>query len=751
MQKNFSIKANLFVNNKALIKGMSEANAKVQGSMKGIAKSMSSIGNEIKRFAGIAASVFIVRQVSGVVQDLADSASKIRGLSNEFRKTGVSLQFARRQTKGMVSDLKIMETVNLARQFGINANQSLKMMRFAASMAQRLGIDANKALSDIVTGTARGSVKILDNLGISAKRYREELKKTGDSAQAVSNIIDEMGDSVGADGIALAGSQLKALGENMKTSFSEGFMDKFTSGFKNIETTSRELTGVARSLGQALAKIAAHLDTIVTVYAGIKIASFMPRLLGFTRNIGFLGSAMSRASKMGLNFAGKLNFLNRSIAMTGGSLASMVASLRAGVFTAAVVGATLLATKMYRLKSAYNAVFKEIADFDRNTALEDLAKKREKAVKRLNDLSIEMKNTYRSIDNLSREGRGGNLFYVLGLNKMKKQSAEVRRNIEQIDKIMRRRKADQTMFDKLTPIAEKIRKAKSKADLKGAKEELDRTYLSGLMMYSEVDYTKFKAQREQLYSEIAGIRKRWEEKENEETEAAAKERMRIYKSERKRINSILHSLRIKPFVHKKDLISKEKLTSKDAGKYLGGEKDMEVAGLEKTKDLIDSLYKDLGRKRMDFAKENAEDGGLMYSFFGEEGVRGLVDRVDTVSQTFSNAMTSALTNAASATEALKASFKSLAVSMLAQLTAIITKMLILTALKAILSPASFATTFGGGSIMSMALGGGLKSSSVAPNMGSFASDFSPKLEATISGRSLKLVTQRTNKMDSKMV
>ena len=83
---------------------------------------------------------------------------------------------------GTVSQFRLMQTASQAALLGIPMEHLVGMMRTARASATALGGDVTQMFDDIVRGVARGSVMILDNLGIKAtgavKRYAEQLGKT---------------------------------------------------------------------------------------------------------------------------------------------------------------------------------------------------------------------------------------------------------------------------------------------------------------------------------------------------------------------------------------------------------------------------------------------------------------------------------------------------------------------------------------------------------------------------------------------
>jgi hypothetical protein len=104
----------------------------------------------------------------------------------------LSIEAARKATKGLVSDMELLKAANSAVAFdlGLNEKQFAKLTQAAVIMSQKLGTDANQAIGDLTLGLARQSRKILDNLGIMvsvSKANEEYAAAVGKSAKALTD------------------------------------------------------------------------------------------------------------------------------------------------------------------------------------------------------------------------------------------------------------------------------------------------------------------------------------------------------------------------------------------------------------------------------------------------------------------------------------------------------------------------------------------------------------------------------------
>lgn len=114
-------------------------------------------------------------QVSQAFQSMADQA----GTSS--RRMIESMQEA---SAGTIAELDLISSANRAMLFDIPIDKFDELMRVARASATATGASVQQMFDDIVTGIARGSPMILDNLGLTIKigeateAYAEQLGKT---------------------------------------------------------------------------------------------------------------------------------------------------------------------------------------------------------------------------------------------------------------------------------------------------------------------------------------------------------------------------------------------------------------------------------------------------------------------------------------------------------------------------------------------------------------------------------------------
>lgn len=190
-------------------------------------KAIGSFQFKFNALGNIAANAFkrITSGISKFISESTKMAAQVEGIRTAFRSMNDAglLDKLRKAVKGTVSDIELMKAAVKARNFKIDLEQLPKYFEFAAKRAIETGESVDYLVESIVTGVARKSLPILDNLGLSATELRDEMARTGDMAKAVANIIDrDMGDS---NKTVLTAAELYAQSaanaENLKVQFGE--------------------------------------------------------------------------------------------------------------------------------------------------------------------------------------------------------------------------------------------------------------------------------------------------------------------------------------------------------------------------------------------------------------------------------------------------------------------------------------------------------------------------------------------------
>jgi hypothetical protein len=143
-------------------------------SMAGI---LSSAGNAVKQFS--------VDSVKYGLQ--AEESFQALQIQSGFTADALMTDM-RKASEGVVSDLDLMQVSNRALALGFQKETIPAISEMAIALGKLQGIDAKEAINDLTTGLARGSVKILENLGIVVDidmAYAEYAKSIGKSVDAL--------------------------------------------------------------------------------------------------------------------------------------------------------------------------------------------------------------------------------------------------------------------------------------------------------------------------------------------------------------------------------------------------------------------------------------------------------------------------------------------------------------------------------------------------------------------------------------
>lgn len=192
-----------------------------------IKKAGSSGSSFISTLKGIGSALgiaFGVQQVVAFGRELVDIARKAEGVQRAFNRIEgdgtENLQKLRTAVKNTVGDLTLMQVAVRADNFKIPLDALAKGLAFAQQRAIDTGLSVDYLVNSFVDGVGRKSTLVLDNLGISASELQEEVRRVGDFAQAVGNIIErsmvDAGSSV--DDFGSRVNRLSAYWENAKLS-----------------------------------------------------------------------------------------------------------------------------------------------------------------------------------------------------------------------------------------------------------------------------------------------------------------------------------------------------------------------------------------------------------------------------------------------------------------------------------------------------------------------------------------------------
>lgn len=170
----------------------------------------------------------LVREFVDISLNAAALSGKIDGVKRAFDRLPDSERLLNRlklATRGTVTELELMQRAIMSSNFGIDLERLPELLEFAAVRAQQTGESVDYLVDSIVRGIGRKSILILDNLGISATRLKEEFggaslasQSVGEVTQAVGRIAKEELERMGgyAENAATKVDQIKVKYEELK-------------------------------------------------------------------------------------------------------------------------------------------------------------------------------------------------------------------------------------------------------------------------------------------------------------------------------------------------------------------------------------------------------------------------------------------------------------------------------------------------------------------------------------------------------
>jgi hypothetical protein len=217
-------------------------------------KSVGVFGNAIKKLGGMIAAAFAVGKLLSFGKEIIGLAAKAEGVRQGFSKLNDPelLMQLRTATRGTVSDLELMQRAVQASNFQIPLKDLAALLKFASQRALQTGQSVDYLVDSIVLGIGRKSPLILDNLGISAVRLRQELKGAGVEMTTVGDVAAAVG--------KIASEEMAKMGEVADTTATK--LGNISSAWTNIKTSMGTLVTESELLRKSLEGVANALQNI---------------------------------------------------------------------------------------------------------------------------------------------------------------------------------------------------------------------------------------------------------------------------------------------------------------------------------------------------------------------------------------------------------------------------------------------------------------------------------------------------------
>ncbi len=216
-----------------------------RGAMGNIDHSLKKLSGGFGALGGVIGASFAIDIIQQFAAESVELASKMEGVEAAFNRLNdpTLLDNLRKATAGTVDDLTLMQTAVKAENFRIPMDVLAKGLDFAQRRAQATGESVDYMVESFVTGLGRQSVKILDNLGISAAELKERMAEGATMAEAVGQIMDEEFKKVGerVTTTSMKVDQQRAAITNLKTEIGEkllpvysAFLDQTNKGLSTV-------------------------------------------------------------------------------------------------------------------------------------------------------------------------------------------------------------------------------------------------------------------------------------------------------------------------------------------------------------------------------------------------------------------------------------------------------------------------------------------------------------------------------------
>jgi len=187
-------------------------------------------------------------------------AAQAEGIRTAFLRLNKAtlLDDLRKATRGTVSDLDLMKRAVSASNFRIPLEELAKLFKFATERSIETGLGVEFLVKSITEGIGKREVRILDNLGISAKRVSEAFKETGNFTKAAMRVISEELALTGivVDTTTTKIERLEASFANLQVTAGTVLIDAFTAvgtvfsdAGENTETFTRNMAALGAAGG----------------------------------------------------------------------------------------------------------------------------------------------------------------------------------------------------------------------------------------------------------------------------------------------------------------------------------------------------------------------------------------------------------------------------------------------------------------------------------------------------------------------
>lgn len=198
----------------------------------------------------------LAKQFITIAVEAAALSGKVEGVERAFNRAfpqGVSLlNDLRKATHGTVTDFELMQQTLRATNLGVAVEKLPILLEFAAARAQQTGESVDYLVDSIVRGIGRKSVLVLDNLGLSATRLKEQFDGASIASQSVGDVTTAVA--------KIAKEELEKMGGYIDTSATK--VDRLKASWTNLGI---EASKAVSGQGGIIEKLKGYVDAFETI------------------------------------------------------------------------------------------------------------------------------------------------------------------------------------------------------------------------------------------------------------------------------------------------------------------------------------------------------------------------------------------------------------------------------------------------------------------------------------------------------
>lgn len=150
---------------------------------------MAGFAGGISKISGLLGAGGLTAMIGGAAAAMGEMAQRATNITAANQALKISIDSARKSTMGLVDDYTLTVAANKAVQMGVvvTDHEFAKLAKTATKLGLAMGQDAAQSVDDLTTALGRGSVEILDNIGVSLRlsdahnEYALRLGKTADA------------------------------------------------------------------------------------------------------------------------------------------------------------------------------------------------------------------------------------------------------------------------------------------------------------------------------------------------------------------------------------------------------------------------------------------------------------------------------------------------------------------------------------------------------------------------------------------